>query len=98
MDSKVKPPRNRIATMIRDYLKAGYEAVIAPFWALDISIPKYWLPQFLESFEKGKTVMEAVHDGNMKVKDMFPTPKAYACLHAYGNPFFKLKLPHGNSA
>lgn len=89
--------RNRIATMIRDYLKAGYEAIIAPFWALDISIPKYWLPQFLESIEKGKTVMDAVFDGNMKVKEVFPTPKAYACLHAYGNPFFKLKKLNGNS-
>jgi len=88
--------RNRISTMIRGYLKAGYEAVIAPFWALDISIAKYWLPEFMNSIEQGKTVMDAVHDGNMKVKEKFPTPKAYACLHVYGNPFFKIKSSNGN--
>lgn len=82
--------RNRVSTMVRDYLKSGYEAVIAPFWALDIGIVKIWLPKFLESFNSGNEIIQAVFDGNMAVKSEFPTPKAYACIHAYGNPYFKL--------
>lgn len=85
--------RNRISTMIRGYLKAGYEAVIAPFWALDISIARDWLPAFINSLTAGDPVIKAVHNGNMCVRATFPTPGAYACLHAYGNPFFRLSSP-----
>ena len=82
--------KNRISTLIKEYLKSGYEVVIAPFWALNIEIPKIWLPAFLESLDQGNEIIIAVHAANMKVRSVFPTPKAYACLHAYGNPFFRL--------
>ncbi|SHN44043.1 hypothetical protein [Chitinophaga sp. CF418] len=82
--------RNRVATLVREALQSGYEAVIAPFWALNISIVKFWLPAFLESFDSGKELIDAVYDGNTAVKNEYPTPKAYACLHAYGNPFFRV--------
>lgn len=82
--------RNRISTIVRSYLKGGYEAVIAPFWALDIVICKEWLPVFLQSLTAGEPVIKAVQDGNMRVREIYPTPRAYACLHAYGNPFFRI--------
>jgi hypothetical protein len=82
--------RNRISSIIRSYLKGGYEAVIAPFWALDIAICREWLPVFLQSLTAGNPVIKAVNDGNMRVREVYPTPRAYACLHAYGNPFFRI--------
>jgi hypothetical protein len=82
---------NRVNTVMREYLKNGYQAVIAPFWAMDIAIAGHWLPSFMESLNKGLPVIEAVHNGNMAVMKKFPTPKAYACIHLYGNPYFSLE-------
>lgn len=82
--------RNRVTSLIRDYLQSGYQAVIAPFWALDISIAEVWLPAFMNSLNNGHAVIQAMHDGNMAVRAKYPTPNAYTCLHLYGNPYFSI--------
>ncbi len=81
--------RNNVTSMVKRFILQGYKAVIAPFWALDVRIPKYWLPEFLKSFDQGLTISQAMFNANMKVYEKYPTPAAWACLHLYGNPNLK---------
>jgi hypothetical protein len=82
--------RNEIASLIKKYLTNGYEAVIAPFWALHINVPPIWLSVFMDLFDEGIEVSEAVYKANKAVYETFPTPVAWACMHLYGNPYFKM--------
>lgn len=82
--------RNQVNSLVKQYLSRGYEAVIAPFWALNIDIPPIWLPAFFKSIQMGNQVSEAVFKANMAVYETYPTPSAWACMHLYGNPFFKI--------
>ncbi len=84
--------RNNVTSLIKTFISKGYSAVIAPFWALDVTVPKYWLPEFLKSFETGDTLDKAVYKANMKVNEKYPTPAAWACLHLYGNPLIKKEM------
>jgi hypothetical protein len=81
--------RNNVTSMVKRFIAQGYEAVIAPYWALDVTIPRYWLPVFLKSLDTGLTVSQAMFNANMKVYEIYPTPAAWACLHLYGNPNLK---------
>lgn len=78
--------RNNVTSLVKRFITQGYEAVIAPFWALDVTIPRYWLPEFLSSLDAGMTISQAVFNANKKVYKQYPTPAAWACLHLYGNP------------
>lgn len=84
--------RNNITSLVKRFISNGYSAVIAPFWALDATIPGFWLPEFLNSLDAGLTIDQAVYNANMKVLDRYPNPAAWACLHLYGNPYLKIKL------
>ncbi|WP_313262779.1 hypothetical protein [Sphingobacterium multivorum] len=84
--------RNNVTSLIKKFIRQGYQAVIAPFWTLEVSIPGLWLPEFLSAFEQGKSISEAVFLGNQAVYKRFPTPAAWACLHLYGNP--NLRIDH----
>jgi len=78
--------RNNVTSLVKKFIAQGYEAVIAPYWALDVTIPRYWLPEFLKSLDVGLTISQAMFNANMKVYEKYPTPAAWACLHLYGNP------------
>ena len=82
--------RNNVTSLIKRYISEGYDAVIAPFWALEATIPGYWLPIFLQSLNEGKNIATAVFEANKKVYERYPTPAAWACLHLYGNPNLKI--------
>lgn len=84
--------RNNVTSIVKRFIAQGYEAVIAPYWALDVTIPRDWLPEFLNSLDTGFTVSQAVFNANRKVYDQYPTPAAWACLHLYGNPNIKIEL------
>lgn len=83
--------RNNVTSMVKRFIAMGYEAIIAPFWALDVSVPKYWFPEFLNSIESKKSIDEAVFMANLKVYEKIPTPAAWACFHLYGNPNLRIK-------
>ncbi|MFS4474144.1 hypothetical protein [Chryseobacterium sp. T20] len=78
--------RNNVTSLVKRFIAQGYDAVIAPCWALDVTVPRYWLPEFLKSFEEGQTISQATFNANRKVNERYPTPAAWACLHLYGNP------------
>jgi hypothetical protein len=82
--------RNNVASLVKRFIAKGYESVIAPFWALEVTIPKYWFPAFMDSFEAGNTIAQAVFHANRKVAEHYPTPTAWACLHLYGNPHLSI--------
>ena len=82
--------RNQTLTVVKQFLQNGYQAAIAPFWALHIDIPPIWLPEFLTHLTNGKDIGNATFLANKKVASTFNTPKAYACLHLYGNPFLRI--------
>lgn len=82
--------RNNITSLVKRFISQGYEAVIAPFWALDVTVPRYWLPEFLKEIDSGSTISNAVFEANKKVHERYPTPAASACLHLYGNPNFRI--------
>jgi hypothetical protein len=82
--------RNNITSLTKRFISNGYDAVIAPFWALDVTIPHYWLPEFLNEINSGSHVSKAVFKANRKVYERYPTPAAWACLHLYGNANHKI--------
>jgi hypothetical protein len=82
--------QNQSRSVIKEYLQSGYSCVIAPFWALHVDVPPIWLPEFLRNIESGSSVATSVWKANLKVREIFKTPKAYTCLHIYGDPFFKM--------
>jgi hypothetical protein len=81
--------RNSVTSLVKRFIAQGYEAVVAPYWALNVTIPRYWLPEFLKSLDAGLTISQAMFNANMKVYEKYPTPAAWACLHLYGNPNLK---------
>jgi hypothetical protein len=81
--------RNNVNSLIKRFIAQGYEAVIAPFWALEVTIPGYWLPEFLKGMDSGLTISQAMFEANKKVSERYPTPAAWGCLHLYGNPNLK---------
>jgi hypothetical protein len=83
--------RNNVTSLIKRYISVGYEAVVAPFWSLEVTIPGYWLPKFLQSLNEGKTIATSVFEANKKIYERYPTPAAWACLHLYGNPNLRIK-------
>lgn len=81
---------NATHTIIKRYLKMGYSSVIAPMWSLNIKILPIWLEEFMQVIENGSYVVDAVYQANMKVKQKFISPAAWACLHLFGNPYTKI--------
>ena len=69
----------------------GYSAVVAPAWSLNVDIIPVWLPEFMAVIVSGEYVVDAVYKANMKVKEQFITPSAWACLHLFGNPYMKIE-------
>jgi hypothetical protein len=84
--------RNNVTSLVKRFIAKGYDAVIAPFWALEVTIPNYWLPEFLRSLDAGMPIDLAVFNANKMVYSRYPTPAAWACLHLYGNPTLKAVL------
>lgn len=80
-----------IHTMIKTFIRAGYQAVIAPMWALSTEILPDWLNTFMASFEEGDFVVDALYKANMAVKKQYPTPSAWANLHLFGNPYLHVQ-------
>lgn len=91
----VKPLfKNETANLVKRFIAQGYEAVIAPAWALHVKIPSIWLPEFLARINTGTLIDQAVYYANKEVERRYPSPAAWANLHLYGNP--KLKIGQFN--
>jgi hypothetical protein len=78
--------RQKLLSLVKTMIGSGYQAVVAPFWAMHISIPPLWLPEFLAQMRNGATVSEAVFVANERVYEQNKNPGAWGCMHFYGNP------------
>lgn len=83
--------KNNISSLVKRYLNEGYSAVIAPAWALHVFVPKIWLPVFLHKMNDGHDISTSMFEANKAVREVFPTPAAWACLHLYGDPHLSLE-------
>lgn len=81
---------NAMHTIVKRYLRMGYSSVVAPMWSLNIEILPIWLDTFMNVLNAGKYVVDAVYQANMKVKEQFVSPAAWACLHLFGNPYTQI--------
>jgi|GEM_PF-3599325 len=89
---------NKVQSLIYDLIQNGYKSVIAPFWALEATIPAFWLKYFLDNFNEGNTISESVYlannglaDYHQEISNSFFVPEGRLAMHLYGNPNIKLK-------
>ena len=83
--------RNNITSIVKTYISQGYKAIIAPFWSLHITIPPIWLKHFLNALNIGNNINRAVFMANKHVRNKYPNPTAWACMHLYGNPYVSIR-------
>ena len=74
-------------------LNGGYNSVVAPFWPFDVAISPIWLLEFINVFNDGFSVSEAVYLANFKVSkynestsSAYLAPQGRLAMHLYGNP------------
>lgn len=79
----------------RQLLAGGVEAVVASPWPLDVRVPDYWLPSFLEAWCAGETLMEANFRANAKVAVCTGSPEFALAMTVYGNPLARRSMNVG---
>lgn len=84
---------NSVVSFSGELLKSGYESVVAPFWPFDVTMSKIWLEEFLETFNQGYSISEAVWLANKRLSkydsetsNIFYAPAGCLAMHLYGNP------------
>lgn len=84
---------NSVVSFSGELLKSGYESVVAPFWPFDVTMSKIWLEEFLETFNQGYSINEAVWLANKRLSkydsetsNIFYAPAGCLAMHLYGNP------------
>ncbi len=82
---------NKVDSLAKLFLEEKFETVIAPFWALNSDIISLWLDTFLMHLNEGTDVLNAHKHGCIQLKENYPSPYLYSCLHLYGNPYLKMK-------
>ncbi|OPB98007.1 hypothetical protein [Elizabethkingia occulta] len=89
---------NKVQSLIYELVQYGYSSVIAPFWALEATIPSFWLRFFLTNFKDGYTISESVYlanntlaDYQKEISDSFFVPEGRLAMHLYGNPNIVVK-------
>lgn len=71
-------------------LDNGLDAVVAPSWPIPFTIARPWLAAFLESWKKGRQIIDACHSGNGAVAAATSHDVARSlAMTLYGNPFIK---------
>lgn len=70
-------------------LSRGCRAVIASPWPLAVTVPQYWLPAFLNSWDGGATVVEANFLANQAVAKSYSFhPSHSLAMNLFGDPLF----------
>lgn len=84
---------NSVVSFSGELLKTGYESVVAPFWPFDVTMSKIWLEEFLDTFNQGYSISEAVWLANKRLSkydsetsNIYYAPAGCLAMHLYGNP------------
>ena len=83
---------NSVHSFTKKLLSDGYQAVIAPSWSLNVSIPGIWSNELLINLNNGLNLSESVHRANQHVKSIFIVESAWAAMHVFGNGSLKCAL------
>lgn len=83
----------KVISFSTDLLKSGYKAVVSSFWPYDVTMSQRWLKSFLNAFDNGFKISEAVFIANTELADfdqetstLFYAPAGRLSMHLYGNP------------
>lgn len=80
------PMSNTTVGLVKYAMEAGCKCVVASPWPLDSRVPSYWLPAFLDAWERGLSVVDATFEANQTVKVGFSAePRDYLAMTAYGD-------------
>ncbi|MBC2807030.1 CHAT domain-containing protein [Rhizobium ruizarguesonis] len=85
------PAANMTIGLTRQLLDRGCSTVVASPWPLASAITPRWFPTFLERWDAGDQVIDAVFKANQDVgKATGYDPARYLALHVFGDPFRKI--------
>jgi CHAT domain-containing protein len=76
-----------------ELLDRGCRAVVASPWPIEPTKANLWMPWFLDSWDAGRTVAEAVHDANLKLRAYAPMEAHFLAMHVFGNPLERADAP-----
>lgn len=84
---------NSVTSLVHEIIKFGYKTVIAPCWGLEVTIPEFWLDEFIKKFKTGVYVNEAVYHANNElanykesISNAYFVAEGRLAMHLYGNP------------
>ena len=81
------PLASTAVALPKELLDRGSSAVVGSPWPLETGVPAYWLPAFLESWDAGDYLIDAVRRANRAVADRLgESPSRSLALTVYGNP------------
>lgn len=88
---------NSVISLVHEIIELGYSAVIAPCWSLEVTIPEFWLDNFLIKFNSGVYISEAVFYANNElavykesISNAYYVPEGRLAMHLYGNPNIRI--------
>jgi hypothetical protein len=81
------PVANTTLGLAKQILDRGCAAVIASPWPLDAQVPAHWLPEFLQQWSEGKSIIESNFAANQVVDRNFSQdPARGLAMTVFGNP------------
>ena len=80
-----------------ELLRRGCRAVIGSPWPLDVRVANRWAQYFVERWDTGVTLAEAVFQANQKVRQRDPGESHFLAMHVFGNPLERAPLTSDSS-
>jgi hypothetical protein len=87
MNSLISDLCEGVESMNERSVPVGCTTVIASPWPIDSRIPSHWLPAFLEAWDAGVPVIDALFEANARVRDHFSAEfRDCLAMSIYGDP------------
>lgn len=88
------PIASTAVALPKELLDRGASAVIGSPWPLEAGVPAYWLPAFLEAWDAGAYLIDAVCRANRAVAaHLGDSPARSLAMTLYGNPLVLRRVP-----
>jgi len=85
--SDAHPSADATVGLARQMLDQGVQAVVASPWPLESVVPPPWLEAFLDRWDAGNRLIEAVHVANLQMLSRWPHDHAKGlAMNVLGNP------------
>ncbi len=83
------PAADATIGLAREVLDQGAQVVVASPWPLESLVPPRWVPKFLERWDQGDTISEAVYAANRELFDRSQDLATGLAMNVFGNPFVR---------